>query len=79
MSVSRTRHPNVLAAQWSANGGAMGVSDLTLPGSAEFGESVFGLAEQRKRLPKDVFKACSRRRPRARRWTSRWPTRSPRR
>jgi len=56
LPITRTRHPNVLAAQWSANGGALGMSDLTQPGSAEFGENVFGLAEQRKRLSKDVFK-----------------------
>jgi len=56
LPVTRTRHPNVFAAQWAANGSALGTTDLTQPGGAEFGEKVFGLAEQRKRLPKDVFK-----------------------
>ncbi|MDX6731537.1 MAG: glutamine synthetase [Baekduia sp.] len=56
MSITRNRHPNVLAAQWSANGGALGASDLTQPGSEIFGTNVFSVAEQRKRLPKDVFK-----------------------
>jgi glutamine synthetase len=56
MPITRTRHPNVLAAQWSANGGALGTTDLTQPGSEIFGANVFSTAEQRKRLPKDVFK-----------------------
>ncbi|HZO36392.1 MAG TPA: glutamine synthetase III [Solirubrobacteraceae bacterium] len=56
MPVTRTRHPNVFAAQWAANGTALGTTDLTQPGGSEFGEKVFGLAEQRKRLPKEVFK-----------------------
>jgi len=55
-SPSRTRQHNVTAAQWSANGAAMGVSDLTAPGADIFGENVFSLAEQRQRLPKHVFK-----------------------
>ena len=37
MPITRTRHPNVLAAQWSANGGAMGTTDLTQPGSEIYG------------------------------------------
>jgi glutamine synthetase len=56
MSITRSRHPNVLAAQWSANGGALGTTDLTQPGSEIYGANVFSTAEQRKRLPKDVFK-----------------------
>ena len=56
MSITRHRHPNVLAAQWSANGGALGTTDLTQPGSEIFGANVFSTAEQRKRLSKDVFK-----------------------
>jgi glutamine synthetase len=56
MPIARTRHPNVLAAQWTANGGALGTTDLTQPGSEIFGANVFGVAEQRKRLPKDIFK-----------------------
>ena len=54
--MARTRQQNVTAAQWSANGGALGASDLTAPGSYLFGENVFSLDDQRKRLPKDVFK-----------------------
>src|SRR4051812_2815824 len=56
MPIARTRHPNVLAAQWTANGRALGAKDLTQPGSEIFGSNVFSVAEQRKRLPKDVFK-----------------------
>ena len=52
----RTRQQNVTAAQWTANGGALGAPDLTEPGSYPFGENVFTLAVQRQRLPKDVFK-----------------------
>jgi glutamine synthetase len=55
-SPSRTRQHNVTAAQWSANGAALGVNDLTAPGADIFGENVFSLAEQRQRLPKHVFK-----------------------
>ena len=56
MPSPRTRQHNVTAAQWSANGAALGVSDLTAPGADIFGENVFSLAEQRQRLPKHVFK-----------------------
>jgi glutamine synthetase len=56
LPISRTRHPNVLAAQWSANGGALGTTDLTQPGADIYGANVFSVAEQRKRLSKDVFK-----------------------
>ena len=55
MSITRSRHPNVLAAQWSANGGALGTTDLTQPGAEIYGANVFSTAEQRKRLPEDVF------------------------
>ena len=52
-----TRQQNVTAAQWSANGGALGDGR---PDRARrnqiFGANVFSLAEQRQRLPKDVFK-----------------------
>src|SRR3954463_10074500 len=54
--MARPRQQNVPAAQWTANGAAMGASDLTSPGSYPFGENVFNLDVQRKRLPKDVFK-----------------------
>jgi glutamine synthetase len=52
----RTRQQNVTAAQWSVNGGAMGTSDLTLPGANLFGANVFTIDEQRARLPKHVFR-----------------------
>ncbi|MGZ6697907.1 MAG: hypothetical protein ACXVFL_20010, partial [Solirubrobacteraceae bacterium] len=54
--MARTRQQNVTAAQWSANGGALGAPDLTEPGSYPFGENVFSPAVQKERLPKDVFK-----------------------
>ncbi len=54
--MARTRQQNVTAAQWTANGAALGAPDLTEPGSYPFGENVFNLAVQRERLPKDVFK-----------------------
>ncbi len=53
--MARTRIHNVSAAQWSANGDALGTRDLTDSGNQEFGENVFSLAEQRKRLPKHVY------------------------
>jgi glutamine synthetase len=53
---TRTRTPNVSAAQWSPNGGALGQADLTLPNANIFGEAVFSVAVQRQRLPKGVFK-----------------------
>lgn len=53
---SRTRTPNVAAAQWSPNGGAMGQADLTQPQSNVYGENVFSVAVQRQRLPKAVFR-----------------------
>jgi glutamine synthetase len=46
----------VTAAQWSANGGALGTVDLTQPGNQIFGANVFSPAEQRNRLPKDVYR-----------------------
>jgi glutamine synthetase len=54
--MARTRQQNVTAAQWSANGAALGAPDLTEPGSYAFGELVFNLDVQRQRLPKEVFK-----------------------
>ena len=53
---SRTRQQNVSAAQWSANGDALGASDLTEPGAAIYGENVFSPAVQKARLPKDVYR-----------------------
>ena len=51
----RTRIHNVSAAQWSANGDALGTRDLTEASNQQFGENVFSLREQRKRLPKHVY------------------------
>ncbi len=56
----RTRQHNVTAAQWSANGSALGSPDLTLPGNQVFASNVFSVAVQRRRLPKHVFKALQR-------------------
>jgi len=53
----RSRQENVTAAQWSANGAALGSPDLTVAGNEVFGANVFSTAEQRQRLPKHVFKA----------------------
>ena len=39
----RTRQPNVNAAQWSANGSALGAVDLTQAGAHVFGLNVFGI------------------------------------
>ena len=58
---SRTRQQNVSAAQWSANGDALGASDLTQPGAEIFGENIFSPAVQKARLPKDVYRSCRRR------------------
>jgi glutamine synthetase len=51
----RTRIHNVSAAQWSANGDALGTQDLTVQINQVFGANVFSPSEQRKRLPKHVF------------------------
>jgi glutamine synthetase len=56
----RTRQQNVTAAQWSANGSALGSPDLTLPGNQIFASNVFSPAVQRRRLPKHVYKALQR-------------------
>jgi glutamine synthetase len=53
----RTRQQNVTAAQWSANGSALGSPDLTQPGNQIFASNVFSPAVQRARLPKHVYKA----------------------
>ena len=54
--MARTRTRNVTAAQWSANGDAMGTTDLTAPGAAIFGDNVFSPIVQRQRLAKAVYK-----------------------
>jgi glutamine synthetase len=59
-AMPRTRQQNVTAAQWSANGSALGALDLTLPGNQVFGANVFSPALQRQRLPKHVYKALQR-------------------
>jgi len=56
----RTRQQNVTAAQWTANGAALGALDLTLPDNQVFGANVFSPAVQRQRLPKHVYKALQR-------------------
>ena len=55
--MSRIRQQNVTAAQWSANGGALGSPDLTVPGNEVFGANVFSTDVQQARLPKHVFRA----------------------
>jgi glutamine synthetase len=52
----RIRQQNVLAAQWTPNGAALGAADLTVPDNQVFGLNVFSPALQRQRLPKDVFR-----------------------
>jgi len=56
----RTRQQNVTAAQWSANGSALGAADLTLADNQVFGANVFSPAVQRQRLPKHVYKSLQR-------------------
>jgi len=58
--MSKSRQQNVTAAQWSANGSALGSLDLTLPGNQIFASNVFSVAVQRRRLPRHVFKALQR-------------------
>jgi glutamine synthetase len=54
--MSRTRQKNVTAAQWSANGGALGAPDLSQPANNPFAANVFSPQVQQRRLPKDVFR-----------------------
>ena len=49
--MTRSRQQNVTAAQWSANGEALGATDLTLPENDPFGANVFSTSVQRERLP----------------------------
>ncbi|HUA12140.1 MAG TPA: glutamine synthetase III [Solirubrobacteraceae bacterium] len=56
----RTRQQNVTAAQWSANGSALGPTDLTLADNQVFGANVFSPSVQRQRLPKHVYRALQR-------------------
>ncbi len=52
----RIRQQNVLAAQWTPNGGALGTTDLTAPDNQIFGSNVFSTTVQRQRLPREVFR-----------------------
>jgi glutamine synthetase len=52
----RTRQQNASAAQWEANGSALGAPDLTQSGNQVFAENVFGPIVQRQRLPKTVYR-----------------------
>ncbi len=52
----RIRQQNMLAAQWTPNGGSLGAADLTIPDNQVFGVNVFSTSVQRQRLPKDVFR-----------------------
>jgi glutamine synthetase len=54
--MARTRQQNVFAAQWSANGAALGAPDLTDPGASVYGDNVFGPIAQQQRLPKHIYK-----------------------
>jgi len=56
----RIRLANVAAAGWAPNGTALGHGDLTAAEANVFGKRVFGPQEQRKRLPKDVYRALQR-------------------
>jgi len=57
--MSRVRQQNVIAAQWTPDGAALGAPDLTVADNQIFGENVFSQAVQRQRLPKDVYKKLS--------------------
>ena len=57
--MARIRQQNVLAAQWSPNGSALGAPDLTSPDNEIFGENVFSPMVQRLRLPQDVYQRLS--------------------
>ncbi len=71
----RIRQQNVLAAQWTPNGGALGAPDLTVADNQVFGANVFSTAVQRQRLPKDVFRRLQQTLARGKRSTRRSPTR----
>jgi len=58
--MTRIRQKNVSAAQWSANGAAIGTSDLTRSDNNPFGANVFSGDVQRERLSKDVYKKLQR-------------------
>jgi len=54
---AKTRRHNVTAAQWKANGSALGSPDRTLPGAELYGHKVFTIEQQQRRLSKGAFKA----------------------
>ena len=58
--MSRNRKSNLTAAQWNAEDVALGRRDLTAPQNQHYGELVFSSAEQRQRLPKDIYKRLQR-------------------
>src|SRR5262249_42278198 len=60
VTMPRIRQHNVLAAQWAPNGQVVGRTDLTEASADIFGENVFGTAEQRKRLPREVYQGLQR-------------------
>src|SRR5690349_9950277 len=53
--LARTREKNVTAAQWSANGKALGASDLTAPDAHGWSDNVFSPAVQKEMLGEDVY------------------------
>jgi glutamine synthetase len=53
--LARTREKNVTAAQWSANGKALGASDLTEPNAHGWADNVFSPAVQKEMLGDDVY------------------------
>ncbi|HWH15184.1 MAG TPA: glutamine synthetase III [Miltoncostaeaceae bacterium] len=63
--MARIRTANAAAAEWTpdVNGNGNGTPksrDLTANGGPQFGADVFGPQEQRRRLPKDVYRALER-------------------
>jgi glutamine synthetase len=52
----RLRQQNVLAAQWTPNGAALGTPDLSMAENQIFGANVFSITVQRQRLPRDAFR-----------------------
>jgi glutamine synthetase len=54
--LARTREKNVTAAQWSANGKALGASDLTAPDALGWADNVFSPAVQKQMLPDQVYR-----------------------
>jgi glutamine synthetase len=55
-TMPRLRQQNVLAAQWTPNGGTIGAPNLIEAENQIFGSNVFSITVQRQRLPRDVFR-----------------------